>query len=52
MDAASGAAVYALGIQKGDHVLDLCAAPGYLIPILTFLLPKQILQIIKKGKKG
>jgi len=25
MDAASGAAVAALGIQEGDHVLDLCA---------------------------
>lgn len=28
MDAASGAAVQALGVQPGDHVLDLCAAPG------------------------
>eukprot|EP00250_Pteridium_aquilinum_P009547 c18742_g1_i1 orf=116-1516(+) len=28
MDAASGAAVQALGVVKGDHVLDLCAAPG------------------------
>ncbi|CAA0816746.1 S-adenosyl-L-methionine-dependent methyltransferases superfamily protein [Striga hermonthica] len=26
--AASGAAVLALGISPGDHVLDLCAAPG------------------------
>ncbi|EFJ32485.1 hypothetical protein SELMODRAFT_227613 [Selaginella moellendorffii] len=28
MDAASGAAVAALDIQSGDHVLDVCAAPG------------------------
>jgi 16S rRNA C967 or C1407 C5-methylase (RsmB/RsmF family) len=28
IDAASGAAVSALGISPGDHVLDLCAAPG------------------------
>ncbi|KAH7421718.1 hypothetical protein KP509_13G072700 [Ceratopteris richardii] len=28
MDVASGAAVQALGVQEGDHVLDLCAAPG------------------------
>lgn len=28
MDAASGAAVQALGVLEGDHVLDLCAAPG------------------------
>ncbi|KAL9682762.1 hypothetical protein QQ045_014570 [Rhodiola kirilowii] len=28
IDAASGAAVVALGIMEGDHVLDLCAAPG------------------------
>ncbi|XP_024400981.1 uncharacterized protein [Physcomitrium patens] len=28
MDAASGAAVAALEISSGDHVLDLCAAPG------------------------
>lgn len=28
MDAASGAAVAALEIASGDHVLDLCAAPG------------------------
>lgn len=28
IDAASGAAVLALGISPGDHVLDLCAAPG------------------------
>lgn len=28
IDAASGAAVSALDISQGDHVLDLCAAPG------------------------
>ncbi|KAK3413789.1 hypothetical protein EUGRSUZ_I02337 [Eucalyptus grandis] len=28
IDAASGAAVLALSIAEGDHVLDLCAAPG------------------------
>ncbi|KAG0585426.1 hypothetical protein KC19_2G010900 [Ceratodon purpureus] len=28
MDAASGAAVAALAISPGDHVLDVCAAPG------------------------
>lgn len=28
IDAASGAAVSALNISAGDHVLDLCAAPG------------------------
>ncbi|MCO5549210.1 hypothetical protein L7F22_002676 [Adiantum nelumboides] len=30
MDAASGAAVSALGVIEGDHVLDLCAAPDQL----------------------
>jgi len=28
MDAASGAAVMALNISPGDHILDLCTAPG------------------------
>lgn len=28
IDAASGAAVSALNISLGDHVLDLCVAPG------------------------
>lgn len=39
IDAASGAAVQALGIADGDHVLDLCAAPGNnqeLLPSLFF----------------
>lgn len=31
IDAASGAAVSALNISAGDHVLDLCAAPGKLV---------------------
>lgn len=31
MDAASGAAVLALDVSEGDHVLDLCAAPGNLV---------------------
>lgn len=30
IDAASGAAILALDVQPGDHVLDLCAAPGKL----------------------
>ncbi|KAM0919368.1 hypothetical protein ACQ4PT_008277 [Festuca glaucescens] len=30
IDAASGAAILALDVQPGDHVLDLCAAPGFL----------------------
>lgn len=28
IDSASGAAVSALSISEGDHILDLCAAPG------------------------
>ncbi|KAJ3069753.1 hypothetical protein HDU98_007192 [Podochytrium sp. JEL0797] len=28
MDVASGVAVHALGVETGDHVLDLCCAPG------------------------
>lgn len=28
IDASSGAAVMALNVSTGDHVLDLCAAPG------------------------
>jgi len=28
IDAASGAAILALDVRPGDHVLDLCAAPG------------------------
>lgn len=30
IDAASGAAILALDVRPGDHVLDLCAAPGKL----------------------
>ena len=28
IDAASGAAILSLDVRPGDHVLDLCAAPG------------------------
>lgn len=38
MDAASGAAVFALNVSPGDHVLDLCAAPGIYIFLLDNLL--------------
>ncbi|KAL8143450.1 hypothetical protein V2J09_016482 [Rumex salicifolius] len=38
IDAASGAAVLALDISPGDHILDLCAAPGAkLCMLLDFL---------------
>jgi 16S rRNA C967 or C1407 C5-methylase (RsmB/RsmF family) len=30
IDAASGAAILALDVRPGNHVLDLCAAPGKL----------------------
>ncbi|WCJ32638.1 Ribosomal RNA small subunit methyltransferase F [Euphorbia peplus] len=38
IDAASGAAVMALNISPGDHVLDLCAAPGAKLCMITDLL--------------
>ncbi|XP_043690073.1 rRNA (cytosine-C(5))-methyltransferase NOP2C isoform X4 [Telopea speciosissima] len=38
MDAASGAAVWALNVSAGDHVLDLCAAPGAKLCMLLDLL--------------
>ncbi|CAI9110949.1 OLC1v1011059C1 [Oldenlandia corymbosa var. corymbosa] len=38
IDAASGAAVSALGISSGDHVLDLCAAPGAKLCFILDLL--------------
>ncbi|KAJ0980731.1 hypothetical protein J5N97_008986 [Dioscorea zingiberensis] len=38
MDAASGAAVLALGVSEGDHVLDLCTAPGAKLCMLSDLL--------------
>ncbi|XP_076918816.1 uncharacterized protein LOC143579372 isoform X2 [Bidens hawaiensis] len=38
IDAASGAAVSALNISTGDHVLDLCAAPGAKLCMIFELL--------------
>lgn len=38
IDAASGAAVSALNISAGDHVLDLCAAPGAKLCMMLDLL--------------
>ncbi|KAL2333812.1 hypothetical protein Fmac_015025 [Flemingia macrophylla] len=38
IDAASGAAVMALNISPGDHVLDLCAAPGAKLCMVLDLL--------------
>lgn len=38
MDVASGAAVVALKVSSGDHVLDLCAAPGAKLCMLSDLL--------------
>ncbi|XP_062102712.1 rRNA (cytosine-C(5))-methyltransferase NOP2C isoform X2 [Humulus lupulus] len=38
IDAASGAAVSALDISAGDHVLDLCAAPGAKLCMILDLL--------------
>ncbi|KAM1261596.1 hypothetical protein ACFX13_027556 [Malus domestica] len=38
IDAASGAAVSALSISAGDHVLDLCAAPGAKLCMISDLI--------------
>ncbi|KAI4327743.1 hypothetical protein L6164_020168 [Bauhinia variegata] len=38
IDASSGAAVMALNISEGDHVLDLCAAPGAKLCMILDLL--------------
>ncbi|GAB2279460.1 hypothetical protein Dimus_014099 [Dionaea muscipula] len=38
IDASSGAAVMALNISPGDHVLDLCAAPGAKLCMMLDLL--------------
>ncbi|CAN6470683.1 unnamed protein product [Victoria cruziana] len=38
IDAASGAAVMALNVLPGDHILDLCAAPGAKLCMLSELL--------------
>ena len=35
VDVSSGAAVAALGVQAGDHVLDLCCAPGGKLAMLA-----------------
>jgi len=37
IDAASGAAVLALNVSPGDHVLDLCAAPGRCFFLYSFM---------------
>ncbi|KAG0370214.1 hypothetical protein BGZ54_007225 [Gamsiella multidivaricata] len=38
MDLSSGIAVYALDIQPGDHVLDICCAPGAKLCMIAGLL--------------
>ncbi|XP_054810786.1 rRNA (cytosine-C(5))-methyltransferase NOP2C isoform X2 [Prosopis cineraria] len=38
IDASSGAAVMALNVSAGDHVLDLCAAPGAKLCMISDLL--------------
>ncbi|XP_031479816.1 uncharacterized protein LOC116250323 [Nymphaea colorata] len=38
IDAASGAAITALNVLPGDHILDLCAAPGAKLCMLAELL--------------
>lgn len=46
IDAASGAAVSALNVFEGDHVLDLCAAPGNLLSYIAFVdLIKTLLSV-------
>lgn len=46
IDAASGAAVSVLNISPGDHVLDLCAAPGNqsFLPVIMY---NQLVQHIR-----
>lgn len=44
MDAASGAAVAALGVKETDRVLDLCCSPGMkLSAFLAYLGPGGVL---------
>ncbi|KAI1309736.1 hypothetical protein EDD11_003988 [Mortierella claussenii] len=38
MDLSSGIAVYALDVQPGDHVLDICCAPGAKLCMIAGLL--------------
>ncbi|KAI3657573.1 hypothetical protein MP638_002685 [Amoeboaphelidium occidentale] len=38
MDASSAVAVHALDLQKGDHVLDLCCAPGTKLILMNSLV--------------
>lgn len=48
MDAASGAAVLALDVSPGDHVLDLCAAPGlcFFHSVVVLLNPADLNSIL------
>jgi len=47
IDAASGAAVMALNISPGDHVLDLCAAPGTYFFLYPLMLVFSIFLLLK-----
>lgn len=46
MDLSSGIAVYALDVQPGDHVLDICCAPG------KKYLPKKIISPLVSKSGG
>ena len=53
MDAASGAAVAALGVQATDRVLDLCCSPGMkLSALLAFLGPGGVLHGVDNDRGG
>lgn len=45
IDAASGAAVSAMNISVGDHVLDLCAAPGKEAPSVLLLYIEHVTKL-------